>query len=135
MAKAGGAQRKETERLHQGEHAAIAQAERRGALRVDDDGLGQRVEVVVADQAVVAQVFDAQEASVGGKADLPQRGEIAKSPTDLEVVGVVDGGFGPERLAFFVVLLDAGLLVVDVERGDDAFGQDAGAELARAFAA
>src|SRR5438552_15614750 len=105
MAKAGRAQRKQTERLHEGQHTAIPQAERRGALRVDDDGLGERVEVVVADQAVVAQIFDAQEASVGGKANLPQGGEIAESPTDLEVVGIVDGGFRPERLAFFVVLL------------------------------
>ena len=110
MAKAGGGEGKETKRLHQREHAAIAQMERRGALCLDDDGVGQGVEVVVADQAVVAQVFDAQEASVGGKADLPQRGQIAQSPTDLEVVGVVDGGFGAERLAFFVVLLDADFL-------------------------
>ena len=131
MAKAGRVQREETEGLHQGEHAAIAEAERRRALRVDDDGLGQGVEVVVADQAVVAQIFDAQQASVGGKADLPQGGEIVKSPTDLEVVGVVDRGFGPERLVFFVVLLDAGFFVVDVERGDDAFGQNPRAEYAR----
>ncbi len=103
MAKAGGAQRKQTERLHEGQNTAISQAERRGALRLDDDGLGEGVKVVVADQAVVAQIFDAQQASVGGKADLPQRGQIAKSPTDLEVIGVVDGRFRPERLAFFVI--------------------------------
>jgi hypothetical protein len=86
--------------LHQREHAAVAEAERGGALGVDDDGLGERVKMVVADQAVVAQVFDAQEASAGGKADLPQRGEIAKSPTDLEVVGIVDRGFGAKGLVF-----------------------------------
>ena len=74
MAKAGGAERKETERLHEGEHAAIPEMERGGPLSVDHDGVGQRVEVIVADQAVVAQIFDAQEASVGGKADLPQSG-------------------------------------------------------------
>src|SRR2546426_5727965 len=130
MAEAGGTQRKETKRLHEGEDAAIPQAERGGALCIDDSGLGQGIEVVVADQAVVAQIFNAQEASVGGKADLPQGGEIAQSPTDLEVVGIVDGGFSPERLAFFVVLLDARFLVVDVERWDDTFGEDPGAELA-----
>ena len=59
MAKAGGAQRKETERLHEGEDAAVPEAERGGALGVDDDGLGQGVEAVVADEAVVAQIFDA----------------------------------------------------------------------------
>jgi hypothetical protein len=101
MADAGGAERKETACLHEGEHAAIADAERGGALGVDDAGLRQRVERIVADQAVVAQVFDAQEAPVGGKADLPQCGQIAQSPTDLEVVRVVDGGFGAECLTVF----------------------------------
>jgi hypothetical protein len=38
-------------------------------LRVDNDGLRQGIEVVVADQAVVAQIFDAQEATVGSEAD------------------------------------------------------------------
>jgi hypothetical protein len=94
MAKARRTERKEAERLHQGEDAAIADAERRGALGVDDGRLCECIQVVVADQAVVAQVFDAQEAPVGGKADLPQRGQIAKSPTDLEVIRVVDGRFG-----------------------------------------
>src|SRR5437667_6016779 len=131
MAEAGGTQRKETKRLHEGEDAAIPQAERGGALCIDDSGLGQGIEVVVADQAVVAQIFNAQEASVGGKADLPQGGEIAQSPTDLEVIRVVDGRFRAKRLAFFVVLLEAGLLVVDVERGYHAFRQDAGAEWPR----
>ena len=97
-------------------------------------GCGEGVETVVADQAVVAQMFDAQQASVGGKADLPQGGQIAQSPTDLEVVGVVDRGFGAERLTFFVVLLDPGLLVVDVEGGEDAFGQDRGCGRVRASA-
>jgi len=63
------------------------------------------VQALVTDPAVVAQGFDAPDASVGCKADLPQRGQIAERTTDREVVGVVDGGFGAERLAFFVVLL------------------------------
>src|SRR3977135_4075167 len=48
--------------------------------------------------------------------------------TNLEIIGVVDGRFGAKGLAFFVVLLDLGLLVLNVERGHDPFGQDAGAE-------
>ena len=102
MAEAGGAEGKQTQGLHESEHTAIAEAEGRGPLRGDDDGLGQGVEVVVADQAVVAQIFDAQQASVGGKADLLQGREIAKSPTDFEVVGVVDRGFGAKSLILFV---------------------------------
>ena len=87
MSKAGRTQGEQTEGLHQREHAAIAEAKASRALGVDDDRLGNGVEVIVSDQAVVAQIFSAQEAPVGGKADLPQRGQIVKSPTDLEVIG------------------------------------------------
>ena len=48
----------------------------------------------------------------------------------MKIVGIVDGGFGPERLTLFVVLLDPGLFVVDMERGDDAVGDHTGVELA-----
>jgi len=40
-----------------------------------------------------------------------------RADTDTEVTGVVDGGLGAEGLALLVVLLDLGVLVVDVERG------------------
>ncbi len=131
MPKAGRVQGKETESVHQRVDAAVPDAKSGGTLLLDNDGLGDGVKVVVADPAVVAQMFDVQETSVGGKADLPQRGQIGESPTDFKVVRVVDRRFGPERLTFFVVLLDLGLFVVDVERGDHAVGEDAGAELAR----
>src|SRR5690348_408622 len=48
-----------------------------------------------------------------------------------EVGRVVDGGFGPQRLAELVVLLDLGVLVIDVQARDHAVGDDAGAEPAR----
>jgi hypothetical protein len=48
----------ETERLHQGDHAAIRKAQAGGALVRDDDGLTHGVEVVFTDQAIVAQSFD-----------------------------------------------------------------------------
>jgi hypothetical protein len=80
MPNPGRAQRKETERLHEGEHAAIPEAECGGAVRVDDDGSSHGVQVVVAEEAVMAQVFDAQQASVGGKANLPQRGGDCGEP-------------------------------------------------------
>jgi hypothetical protein len=82
-------------------------------LGVDDDGVCQRVQVVVADEAVVAQGFDAQEASVGGK-PIPQRGQIAQSPTDLEVVVLLMVA-GAECLTFFYCLTRD--FVVDVKRG------------------
>jgi hypothetical protein len=38
--------------------------------------------------------LDAQQAPVGGKADLPEGGQIGQPFPDDEVVGVVDGGLG-----------------------------------------
>ena len=43
--------------------------------------------------------------------------------------GVVDGGLGPQRLPFLVVLLDLRVLVIDVQRRDHPVGEDPGAEL------
>src|SRR5712691_3902612 len=106
MSKAGRIHGEEREGLHQREHATIPETEAGRALGADDDRLGNGVEVIVPDQAVVAQIFDAQEAPVSGKADLPQGGQIVERTTDLEVIRVVDGGFSPEGLSFFVVLLD-----------------------------
>jgi hypothetical protein len=63
MPKPARVQREETERLHEGEHAAIPEVEGGGPLRLNEDGMGQGIEVIVTDQAVMAQIFDAQEAS------------------------------------------------------------------------
>ena len=123
MPKARGVEGKETEGLHQRVDAPVPEAESGSTLLLDNDGLGDGVKVVVADPAVVAQMFDAQETSVGGKADLPQGGQIGESPTDFKVVRIVDRRFGPERLTFLVVLLDPGFFVVDVERRDDSLGE------------
>jgi hypothetical protein len=78
MPKPARVEREETERLHEGEDPPIAEAQRGRPLGLDDDGLGQGIQVIVTDQAVVAQIFDAQQAPVGGKADLPQRGQIGQ---------------------------------------------------------
>ena len=134
MPKARGREGDETERVHERVHATIPEAQTRGALIVDDDRGRDGVQAVFTDQAVVAQRFDAQEAPVGGKADLPQRGQIAERTTDTEIVGVIDGGFGAKGLTFFVVLLDLGLFVLHVERRDDPVRQDAGAEASRGAA-
>lgn len=73
--------------------------------------------------------MDVEETPVGQKADLPEGGKIVEPSADTEVTGVVDGGFGPEGLALLVILLDPGVLVVDVEGGGDPLGYDPGAEL------
>jgi hypothetical protein len=48
-----------------------------------------------------------------------------------EIPGVVDRGLGPQRPALFVVLLDLGVLVLDVQGRDHSLGDDPGAEPAR----
>jgi hypothetical protein len=50
---------------------AVAEPDARRPLIVDADGCGEGVELVFADQAVVAQRFDVEQPSVGRKADLP----------------------------------------------------------------
>ena len=91
MPKPLGVEREETERLHESEDPPIAEAQRRRPLGFDDDGVSEGVQVIVTDQAVVAQIFDAQEAPVGGKADLPQGGQIAERTTDhWHLIGAAD---------------------------------------------
>jgi hypothetical protein len=60
-----------------------------------DDGVGDRGQGVGAGDRVVTELLDAQQAPVGGEADLPQRGQIGQSFPDPEIAGVVDGGLGP----------------------------------------
>src|SRR5260370_35380271 len=50
---------------------------------------------------------------------------------DAEVARVVDGRLSPQRFPFLVVLLYSRMLVVDVQGGDHALGDDPGAEPAR----
>src|SRR3974377_790480 len=57
-----------------------------------------------------------------------------QSLADGEVVGVVDGGFSAQSALLLVILLDPGVFVVDVERGCDALGEDAGAHPPRGSA-
>src|SRR6266851_4343624 len=59
-------------------------------------------------------------------------GLVSASSASAPVAGsrLVDGGLGTERSPFFQVLLDLGLLVVQVEVGADPGGDDLGAEAA-----
>ena len=55
MAESGGGEREETEGVHQGVDARVAEPEAGGALVVDEDGGRDGVECVFADQTIVAQ--------------------------------------------------------------------------------
>jgi hypothetical protein len=105
----------EDNRCEDGVDARVTEAECWGSLTIHQAGLGEFGEDGFAMDRVVADALDAEEASVGGEADLPQGGQVLQPFADPEVAGVVDGGFGPKGLAFLVVLLDPGCLVLDVE--------------------
>ena len=90
-------------------------------------GRVQLVEHVGSDGAVVAEALDAEQASVGGEADLLQILKVSQPAADAEVVRVVDDRLRAQRTPLLVVLLDARVLVVDVQRRGDPAGDDAGA--------
>src|SRR5215831_3136423 len=81
---------------------------------------------VSGENAVVRDGLDVQEATVGRKADLPESGEVPEAFADTKILGVVNGRLGAQRLTFFVVLLDARTLIVNVHGWNDAIGDDAG---------
>ena len=112
-------------------HALVVEAKSRDPPTVHLEGSSHLAGSVLTDSAVVGQSLDVQETSVGLEADLAQHREVLEPPADGEVSGVVDGRLGPQRPPFLMMLLDVGALVVEVERGDDAVGDDAGAEAAR----
>src|SRR6201987_805008 len=85
--------------------------------------------------AVVAQPLDLDKPLIGRKSDRAQLCKIVQAYADAEVVSVVDGRLGPQGPAFLVVLLDARVLVIDVQGwGDiprDHPGAKAGSRMAR----
>src|SRR3982750_1510987 len=94
-------------------------------------GLGGGGEGFGGADRVVAESLDAEQAPVGGEADLPQRGQVGQSLADGEVAGVVDRGLGAQCPSLLVVLLDLGVLVVDVQARGDPVDDHPDAERAR----
>ena len=66
---------------------------------VVDDGRGQAGECPGAADGVVADALDAEQAPVGGEADLPQCGQVRQPFGQPEVAGLVNGRFGTDCLA------------------------------------
>ncbi len=88
-----------------------AQAWDAGAGR-GGDGCGDGVQGSGPGDRVVADSLDAEQAPVGGVADLPLRGQIRRSFPDPEIVGVGDDGLGARGIP---LLLDRGVFVVHVQ--------------------
>src|SRR5690348_10188251 len=93
-----------------------------------DDRAGEHLQGGGSGGGVVADAFGAGEAPAGRVAGLRHGGEVRQLFADAEVARLVDGGLGAERPSFLEVLLDVGLLVVQVEVGAGAGRDDLGAE-------
>ena len=68
-----------------------------------------------ADGAALAGLLDHKQPLVDLAGFVDQFGEVVQASVDLEVVGLVDDGLDPKRPAVFEVLLDAGVLVAEVD--------------------
>lgn len=58
-------------------------------------------------QAVIPDLLDSEQTSVGLKAELPQTRQVTQALAEEEVTPAVNGGFGCQRPPFLVVLADA----------------------------
>src|SRR3974377_1227994 len=114
--------------------AGIGKAQSRGALASLLDRAIDALKGVLGEDAVVTEALDFEQPAVGAEAYFTQFRQVMQSLADGEVVGVVDGGFGAQSALLLVILLDPGVFVVDVERGCDALGEDAGAHPPRGSA-
>ena len=57
-----------------------------------------------ANLTVVGQLLDLEHTAIGSESNLAQLGQIFEASAHLEVVGIVDGGFGPQAPTLFMVL-------------------------------
>jgi hypothetical protein len=81
--------------------AGVAEAQPGDAgTDIGDDRRGQLGERLGAVDRVVVQALDAEQAPVGGEADLPQGGQIGQPFRQPELAGVVDRGLGAQCPAF-----------------------------------
>jgi hypothetical protein len=103
-------QPEDQQRAEQGVRAGVGEPQSGDPMSVrGEDRVVDRGEDLGAAGGVVAESLDAEQAPVGGEADLAQRGQIGQPFADSEVGGVVDRGLGAQRPSFLVVLLDRGV--------------------------
>ncbi len=131
LTEAFGLQTEENQGLQKRQHAPVPEAQWGGSLSIANDGGLQLLETLLPEGTVVSDLLQLEQATIGREADRLQLRQILQAASDIEVARVVDGGLGAQRAAFLVVLLDTGLLVIDVQRRDDAGGNHARAKASR----
>src|SRR6266508_3143195 len=123
-----------TEGAGQCHDAGVSEAERRSPLALVDGGQGDALQERGRDGKALADTLDLQQPAVGGAGFGLEVGEVVEAALAADVVGLVDHRFDAQRPAFFQVLLDAGVLVEDVDGDVGAAGDDLDGKLAgRAF--
>ena len=113
------------EGLEQRHHARVAEAQRGDALAGLDGGLLEAVEGVLGQHAVVTEALDLEQLAIDLVAEVAQVRQVGDGLADVEVLRVVDRGFGAEGVLLLEVLLDVRGLVLDVQAGLDAVGDHA----------
>src|SRR5215471_18956988 len=94
-------------------------------------GAVEGAERLLSQDAVVGHAFDFQQTTVGLEADFPQSRQVVQPLAHTEIPGVVDRRLGAQGTSFLVILLDARVFVVDVERRRDSLGDHSGPETPR----
>src|SRR5215471_14056634 len=116
------------ESLEERLNAWVGKTQAGGALTAGCDRPVDGLQGIFAEDAVVAQPLDLDEPLIGRKPDRAQLRKIVQAFADPEVVSVVDGRLGPQGPVFLVVLLDARVLVIDVQGWGDILCDHPGAE-------
>src|SRR5215471_15626394 len=116
------------ESLEERLNAWVGKTQAGGALTAGCDRPVDGLQGIFAEDAVVAQPLDLDEPLIGRKPDRTQLRKIVQAFANPEVVSVVDGRLGPQGPVFFVVLLDARVLVIDIQGWGDILCDHPGSE-------
>src|ERR1700724_2985322 len=114
------------ERCQQGHRAGIAEAQGCDAMTVGEQGSVETCELFAVALTGIGEALGGEQTPVGALADCLELPEVGQGLADPEVGRFVDGRFGAQGVSLFEVLLDVAVLVLDVEAGIDAVGDDAG---------
>src|SRR5438477_8623938 len=78
-----------------------------------------------ADLTVMGELLDWEHTAIGSESNLAQLGQVVEASAHPEVVGIIDGSFRAQASTLFMVLLEVGVFIIDVQRRHDALGNNA----------
>lgn len=126
VSKAGGEVEEQTEGMEEGHDAKIGKTKGGGFLVPVAGGMLELVELAGFEE-VGGESLRIQELQVGLVGEVAKLGKVFQALVEVEISGLVDGGFGSQSFFLFEVLLDMGIFVFQMEAGVDTNGDDAGA--------